>query len=1000
MPVEFLTPAQAQRYGRFAGEPDAAQLARYFHLDDGDRAQVGRRHGPIHQLGFAVQLGTVRFLGTFLADPTDVPRDVVAYVARQLDLPTTVDLSSYRDRRRRWDHTTAIKEVYGYHSFGDQPEHFRLVRWLYTRAWLSAERPSVLFDLATAWLVERKVLLPGVTTLARLVAQVRERAAARLWRCLAQLPSVTQRAALEQLVQTNASGAASPLDRLRRTPTRVSSRGLVHALQRLETVRALGVGELALDRLPAGRVAALARYAAAARAQALSRMPDDRRLATLVAFAYHWEAVAQDDALDLFHQLLAGALARAKKAGDRERLRTLPELDQASLVLRQVGALVLDEESCPDEALRAAIFRLVPRERLAAAVDTVAQVSQTAPAAPEVALRERYGQVRRYLPTLLRTVVFDGTQAAEPVLAALAWLRDIEGHRHPDLTSAPRTVVPRTKRRQVFPDGAADLCLYTFCVLEQLRDGLGRRDLYVSPSERWGNPRVKLLSGTAWDGLRPQVCRVLGRRPQPEPELADLTAQLAEAYRQTGAELPHNPAVRLEPGRSGEVFSLAHLDRLDEPPSLKPLQQQMAALLPRVELTDLVLEMAGWTGFTAAFTHISESRARVDDLDLSLCAVLMAEACNVGLELMVRPDVPALAEDRLSWVQQNYVRAETIAAANAVLVEAQARLPLAQVWGGGEVASADGLRFVVPVRTISAGHNRKYFGAQRGITYYNFASDQFTGLHGIVIPGTTHEAPYLLEGLLEQETALEPREVISDTAGYSDVIFGLFWLLGYQFSPRLADAGEARLYRMDTQADHGSLNGLARHQIAVQRIASNWDDLLRVAGSLKLGTVRATELVRSFQGAGKRSGLGRALAELGRVAKTLYLLDYLRDESYRRRILLQLTRHERRHRLARLLFHGQRGELRQRYREGQEDQLGALGLVLNMVVLWNTRYLDAALNHLRATGYEVDDEAVARLSPLVRRHINVLGRYRFDREAAKLGERLRPLNGMASTGLG
>ncbi len=257
-----------------------------------------------------------------------------------------------------------------------------------------------------------------------------------------------------------------------------------------------------------------------------------------------------------------------------------------------------------------------------------------------------------------------------------------------------------------------------------------------------------------------------------------------------------------------------------------------------------------------------------------------------------------------------------------------------------------------------------------------------------------------MEGLLEQETALEPREVISDTAGYSDVIFGLFWLLGYQFSPRLADAGEARLYRMDTQADHGSLNGLARHQIAVQRIASNWDDLLRVAGSLKLGTVRATELVRSFQGAGKRSGLGRALAELGRVAKTLYLLDYLRDESYRRRILLQLTRHERRHRLARLLFHGQRGELRQRYREGQEDQLGALGLVLNMVVLWNTRYLDAALNHLRATGYEVDDEAVARLSPLVRRHINVLGRYRFDREAAKLGERLRPLNGMASTGLG
>jgi TnpA family transposase len=268
---------------------------------------------------------------------------------------------------------------------------------------------------------------------------------------------------------------------------------------------------------------------------------------------------------------------------------------------------------------------------------------------------------------------------------------------------------------------------------------------------------------------------------------------------------------------------------------LAPLQRRIAALLPRVELTDLVLEIAGWTGFAQAFTHLSEGRARVPDLTLSLCAVLVAEACNVGLEPLMRPDVPALERDRLSWVQQNYLRAETIAAANARLVEAQTRLPLAQLLGGGEVASADGLRFVVPVRTLNAGPNRKYFGAQRGVTYYNFASDQFTGLHGIVIPGTTHEAPYLLESLLEQRTLLEPQEVITDTAGYSDVIFGLFWLLGYQFSPRLADAGEARLWRLDPAADHGPLNGLARHHIQAHRIVSNRDDLLARGGIAEAG---------------------------------------------------------------------------------------------------------------------------------------------------------------------
>ena len=379
------------------------------------------------------------------------------------------------------------------------------------------------------------------------------------------------------------------------------------------------------------------------------------------------------------------------------------------------------------------------------------------------------------------------------------------------------------------------------------------------------------------------------------------------------------------------------------------------------------------------------------DLTISLCAVLLAEACNIGLEPLVRPDIPALTRGRLAWVQQNYVRAETLIRANARLVDAQAKIPLAQAWGGGEVASADGLRFVVPVRTVNAGPNSKYFGAGRGITYYNFTSDQFTGFHGIVIPGTLRDSLFILEGLLEQKTGLKPREVMSDTAGYSDLVFGLFWLLGYQFSPRLADLGESRFWRIDPEADYGVLNGLARHRVRTELIIRHWDDLLRVAGSLKMGAISASELTRSLLRSNRPSTLARAIGELGRVAKTLYLLSYLDDETYRRRILTQLNRGEGRHGVARTVFHGQRGEVRQRYREGQEDQLGALGLVVNVLVLWNTLYMDAALAHLRRTGVEVKPEDVARLSPLGHEHINVLGRYSFAlAESIAQGE-LRPL---------
>jgi len=249
-----------------------------------------------------------------------------------------------------------------------------------------------------------------------------------------------------------------------------------------------------------------------------------------------------------------------------------------------------------------------------------------------------------------------------------------------------------------------------------------------------------------------------------------------------------------------------------------------------------------------------------------------------------------------------------------------------------------------------------------------------------------------LEGLLEQETSLEPVEIIADTAGTSDVVFGLFWLLGYQFSPRLADVGETRFWRIDKTADYGALNGLARQRINTRLIERNGDDMLRVAGSLKLGTVKASELMRSLLRSKKPSTLARAIGELGRIPKTLYLLSYVDDENYRRHILTQINRHENRHQLSKVTFHGQRGEIKKRYREGQEDQLSALGLVVNVIVLWNTIYMEKALKQLSSQGMEVKDSDVQRLWPLNYKHINFLGRYSFNLPESVANGELRPLN--------
>jgi len=991
MPIEFLTKEQKNQYGQFSGEPNQTQLARYFHLDNSALTLIEKRRGDYNRLGFALQLTTVRFLGTFLPDPVNVPSGVINFIAQQLGIGIS-GLEQYMGRKvTRYTHSSEIQAFYGYHEFNAFPWRFRLSRLLYTRAWIGNERPILMFDFATAWLIGNKVLLPGATTLSRLISEIRERAVNRLWIRLSSLPTKEQIDKLETLLQVPEGERISLFDRYRKGPVSISSPAFIIALSRYLELKDFGLQDLDFSRIPPVRLKNIARHAGVISMQKIARMPDNKRIAILVAFVKSFEVMALDDAVDILDLLITGIAGEAKKLGQKQRLRTLKDLDKSALTLASICALILDEGT-KDSQLREVIYAKLSKDQLSASIDTVNKIARPSNDNFRNEMVEQYGKVRRFLPRLLNDIVVKAAPAGKITLEALDYLAALGNSHIQTLENPPLDIITNPWKRLVFDkEGRVTKRGYTLCFLDKLQDSLRRRDIYIENSDRWGDPRAKLLQEADWQVNRIQVCRSLGHPVKPDEAIKCLTSQLDATYKQVAANFDKNDAITLDHSGKKPALTITNLDKLDDSPSLSILSQQVTNLLPKVDLTELLLEIHAHTGFLDEFIHVSESNARADDLATSICAVLIAEACNIGMEPLIKSHIPALTRHRLSWVKHNYIRAETLVKSNALLVNHQSTLALANKWGGGEVASADGMRFVAPVRTVNAGPNKKYFGSSRGITWYNFVSDQFSGFHGIVIPGTLRDSMFVLEGLLEQQTGLNPKEIMTDTTGTSDIVFGLFWLLGYQFSPRLADAGESVFWRIDKEADYGALNDIARGIIHPEKITQHWDDMMRIAGSLKLGTIQASELIRSLLKSDRPSSLAQAIIEAGRINKTIYLLNYIDDEEYRRRILTQLNRGEGRHSVARIICHGQKGEIRKRYREGQEDQLGALGLVTNAVILWNTIYMQSAIDHLQGS-IEIKKEDEARLSPLGYGHINVLGHYSFVLTEQVAKGQLRPLN--------
>ncbi len=266
-------------------------------------------------------------------------------------------------------------------------------------------------------------------------------------------------------------------------------------------------------------------------------------------------------------------------------------------------------------------------------------------------------------------------------------------------------------------------------------------------------------------------------------------------------------------------------------------------------------------------------------------------------------------------------------------------------------------------------------------TVYTHTSDQFSVYGTRAISCSAREALYVLDGLLENDTILRPREHSTDTHGYTEHLFGLCYLLGFSFMPRLRGLADQQLYKIERGTAYGRLEPLFRGGIDTELIREQWDQLVRIASSLRQRTAPAHVVVQRLAGSSPSDRVAKALTALGRAVKTVSILRYLHEEELRRRVQLQLNRGESRHELARWLFFANQGEFRTGDYEEIMNKASCLSLLSNAVLVWNTVRMGEIVARLRAAGESVADEDLARISPLAYAHVIPNGTYVFDHTA-------------------
>lgn len=868
--------------------------------------------------------------------------------------------------------------------------HYRQAVHATTELALQTDKGIILAGSILNSLRQQHIILPTPHVIDRICAEAITRANRHIYNVLAESLSDVHRQRLDDLLKRRDNGKTTWLVWLRQSPAKPNSRYMLEHIERIKVWQALNLPS-GIERLAhQNRLLKIAREGGQMSPADLAKFEPQRRYATLVALAIEGMATITDEIIDL-HDRILGKIFNAAKNKHQQQFQASGKAINAKVRLfGRIGQALIEAKQSGCNPF-AAIEAIMSWDDFAENVIEAQKLAQPEDFDFLHRISENYTTLRRYAPEFLDILKLRAAPAAKSVLDAIDVLRNMNSDNTRKVPAdAPIDFIKPRWQKLILTDTAIDRRYYELCVLSELKNALRSGDIWVQGSRQFKDFEDYLVPPDKFAGLKQAgelpLAVTIDCNQYLHERLALLEMQLATVNRMALTnDLPD--AIITESG-----LKITPLDAT-VPDTAQALIDQMVMMLPHVKITELLLEVNEWTDFTRHFAHLKSGELAKDKN--MLLTTILADAINLGLSKMVE-SCPGTTYAKLAWLQAWYIRDETYSTALAELVNAQFRHPFAAYWGDGTTSSSDGQNFRTGSKAMSTGHINPKYGSSPGRMFYTHISDQYAPFHTKVVNVGVRDSTYVLDGLLYHESDLHIEEHYTDTAGFTDHVFALMRLLGFHFAPRIRDLGDTKLYIPKGNVVYEALKPMIGGTLNIKHVKVHWDEILRLATSIKQGTVTASLMLRKLGSYPRQNGLAVALRELGRIERTLFILDWLQSVELRRRVHAGLNKGEARNALARAVFFNRLGEIRDRNFEQQRYRASGLNLVTAAIVLWNTVYLERATHYLRSNNHTIDDTLLQYLSPLGWEHINLTGDYLW-RSSVKVGAgKFRPLRPLQS----